>query len=35
MTWAAGRFVRSVRREEGFFFELLSRLESALPKPAK
>jgi hypothetical protein len=32
MTWGAGKIVRSVRREAGFFFDLLSRLESALPK---
>lgn len=32
MTWTAGRVVRNTRREEGFFFDLLSRLESALPK---
>jgi hypothetical protein len=32
MTWEAGKIVRSARREEGFFFDLLSRLESALPK---
>jgi hypothetical protein len=36
MTWGAGRIIRSTRREEGFFFALLSRLESALPKlPSK
>jgi hypothetical protein len=28
----AGRVIRSSRREEGFFFDLLSRLESILPK---
>lgn len=33
MTWRAGRTIRSTRREEGFFFALLSRLESVLPKP--
>ena len=32
MTWEAGKIIRSTRREEGFFFALLSRLESALPK---
>lgn len=32
MTMPAGRIVRSTRREEGFFFGLLSRLESLLPK---
>lgn len=32
MTWTAGRVVRSTRRNEGFFFDLLSRLEEALPK---
>ncbi len=32
MTWAAGRVVRSTRRDEGFFFDLLARLEAALPK---
>ncbi|MFY9610380.1 MAG: hypothetical protein WAU45_17430 [Blastocatellia bacterium] len=32
MTWAAGRVVRSTRRNEGFFFDLLSRLEADLPK---
>lgn len=32
VTWDAGRIIRSTRREEGFFFELLSRLESTLPK---
>ena len=32
ITLTAGRIVRSTKREEGFFFELLSRLESALPK---
>lgn len=31
-TWEAGRMIRSTRREEGFFFDLLSRLESVLPK---
>jgi len=32
MTWEAGRIIRSTRREEGFFFDLLTRLESILPK---
>jgi hypothetical protein len=32
MTWEAGRTIRSSRREDGFFFDLLSRLESVLPK---
>ena len=32
MTMNAGRVIRSTRREEGFYFELLSRLESILPK---
>jgi len=32
MTADAGRINRSTRREEGFFFDLLSRLESVLPK---
>ena len=32
MTVEAGRTIRATRREEGFFFDLLSRLESALPK---
>jgi hypothetical protein len=32
LTWDAGRIIRSTRREEGFFFSLLSRLEQALPK---
>ena len=32
MTWEAGRVFRSTRRQEGFFFDLLSRLESVLPK---
>jgi hypothetical protein len=31
-TWMSGRINRSTRREEGFFFDLLSRLESDLPK---
>ena len=32
MTVNAGRVIRSTRHEEGFFFDLLSRLESILPK---
>jgi hypothetical protein len=32
MTVNAGKVIRSNRREEGFFFDLLSRLESVLPK---
>ena len=32
MTADAGRINRSIRREEGFFFDLLKRLESMLPK---
>jgi len=32
MTMNAGRVIRSTRREEGFYFDLLSRLESILPK---
>jgi len=32
ITLNAGRIIRSPRREEGFFFDLLSRLESVLPK---
>jgi hypothetical protein len=32
MTVNAGKISRSNRREEGFFFDLLSRLESVLPK---
>lgn len=31
-TMHAGRVLRSTRREDGFFFDLLSRLESVLPK---
>lgn len=31
-TWDAGRIIRTTRREEGFYFSLLSRLESILPK---
>jgi hypothetical protein len=33
LTADAGRINRSVRREEGFFFDLLSLLRSVLPKP--
>lgn len=33
LTVDAGRINRSTRHKEGFFFELLSRLESILPKP--
>jgi len=32
MTASAGTVIRSNRREQGFFFDLLSRLESVLPK---
>jgi hypothetical protein len=32
MTMQAGKIIRGTRREEGFFFGLLSRLESLLPK---
>lgn len=32
MTWTAGRVIRNTGRNEGFFFDLLSRLEAALPK---
>lgn len=32
ITLNAGRIIRPTRREEGFFFDLLSRLESVLPK---
>jgi len=35
MTVDAGRVSRSTRREEGFFFDLLARLETMLPKSAK
>jgi hypothetical protein len=39
ITLNAGRITRSTKRQEGFFFDLLSRLESVLPKlpaqPAK
>ena len=31
-TLEAGKVIRSTRREGGFFFDLLSRLESVLPK---
>jgi hypothetical protein len=31
-TLHAGRVLRSTKREDGFFFDLLSRLESLLPK---
>jgi hypothetical protein len=31
-TILAGRVLRNTRREDGFFFDLLSRLESLLPK---
>jgi hypothetical protein len=35
-TLNAGRLIRSTRREEGIFFDILSRLETILPKlPAK
>ena len=35
-TWEAGKMIRTTRREDGFFFDLLSRLEAILPKlPAK
>ncbi|HMG34079.1 MAG TPA: hypothetical protein VKM94_09095 [Blastocatellia bacterium] len=33
MTFKAGHVIRPTRREEGFFFDLLSRLETVLPKP--
>jgi hypothetical protein len=33
-TWEAGRTIRSTRRDDGFFFDLLARLESLLPKPS-
>jgi hypothetical protein len=33
LTLTAGKATRSTRREDGFFFGLLSRLESVLPKP--
>ena len=32
MTWEAGKITRSTRREVGFFFDLLTSLESILPK---
>lgn len=32
LTVDVGRIIRSTRREEGLFFDLLSRLESVLPK---
>jgi hypothetical protein len=36
LTLQAGRIIRTTRREEGFFFDLLSKLESTLPKqPAR
>jgi hypothetical protein len=35
MTMEAGKAMRATRREEGFFFDLLSRLESMLPKQPK
>lgn len=36
LTFEAGRVIRTTRRREGFFFDLLLRLESVLPKlPAK
>jgi hypothetical protein len=39
MTLSAGKIIRSTRREQGIFFDLLSRLEAILPKlpaqPAK
>lgn len=31
-TWEAGKIIRSAKQEDGFFFDLLSRLESLLPK---
>ncbi len=33
ITWPAGRLIRTTRREEGLFFDLLSKLDSILPKP--
>src|SRR5262245_3438062 len=33
-TWTAGKVTRTTKREIGFFFDLLSRLESILPKLA-
>lgn len=36
ITLNAGRIIRTTRREEGFFFDLLTQLESQLPKlPSK
>lgn len=35
MTADAGRINRSVKREEGFFFDLLDRIEALLPKSPK
>ena len=35
MTAEAGKVMRSSKREQGFFFDLLTRLESVLPKPGK
>lgn len=35
LTADAGRLNRSLKREEGFFFDLLDRLDALLPKPAK
>lgn len=32
LTLNAGRIIRSTKREQGIFFELLSRLEAVLPK---
>ena len=32
LTVEAGKIARATRHEDGFFFDLLSRLESALPK---
>ncbi len=32
MRWTAGRVIRSTRRDEGFFFDLLTRLDAVLPK---
>lgn len=32
LTWNAGKILRSTRREDGFFFKLLTHLESVLPK---
>jgi hypothetical protein len=33
LTFEAGRIVRNIRRREGIFFDLLSRLDATLPKP--